>query len=35
MKRCVNCKTLMNNTSKECIKCGSKELEKALSRVRA
>jgi RNA polymerase subunit RPABC4/transcription elongation factor Spt4 len=28
MKRCINCKTLLSNSSKVCINCGSKELEK-------
>ena len=27
MKRCINCKTLLSNSSKSCTRCGSKELE--------
>lgn len=30
MKKCLNCKTLLSNSSKVCTKCGSKELEKGL-----
>ena len=28
MKRCINCNTLLSNSSKVCSKCGSKEIEK-------
>ena len=27
MKRCTSCKTLLSNSAKVCIKCGSRELE--------
>jgi len=30
MKRCVDCQTLCSNTSKVCIKCQGRELEKGL-----
>jgi rRNA maturation endonuclease Nob1 len=30
MKRCMNCKTLLSNSAKVCIKCGSRELEKGV-----
>ncbi|MEH6993725.1 hypothetical protein V7075_13585 [Neobacillus drentensis] len=30
MKKCVNCKTLLSNSSKLCTKCGSKDLEKGI-----
>lgn len=28
MKRCLNCKTLVSNSSKQCTKCGCKQLER-------
>jgi RNA polymerase subunit RPABC4/transcription elongation factor Spt4 len=30
MKRYLNCKTLLGNSSKVCSKCGSKDLEKGI-----
>lgn len=30
MKRCINCKTLLSNSSKACTKCGSYELENGI-----
>jgi hypothetical protein len=30
MKRCINCKTFLSNSSKVCTKCGSNKLEKGV-----
>jgi RNA polymerase subunit RPABC4/transcription elongation factor Spt4 len=32
MKKCVNCRTLMSNSSKKCMKCGSEKLEKVFKK---